>query len=115
MSFLPTVKKNGDYRKIYSRGRSVADRHLVLYFLSNNLEICRYGFIVSKKMGNAVKRNRIRRLFREACRLNIEKFPNGYDFVLIARHAAVGLKRQQVEESLLKLLKRAGFDGGVSR
>lgn len=115
MSFLPTVKKNGDFKRIYNRGRSVADRHLVLYFLSNNLEICRFGFIVTKKLGNAVIRNRIRRILREACRLNADQFQQGYDFVLIARKAVTGLKRQQVEESLARLLKRAGFDGGKSR
>lgn len=110
MSVLTVLKKNGDYRKIYNRGKSVADRHLVLYFLSNNLEICRFGFTTSKKVGNAVTRNRIRRLFREACRLNVEKFPGGFDFILLARRDIVGLNYKQVEESLLKLLKRINFN-----
>lgn len=112
MSVLTILKKNGDYRRVYSRGKSVADRHLVLYFLANSLEICRFGFTISKKVGNAVTRNRIRRLFREVCRLNAEKFPGGFDFVLLARRDIVGLHYEQVEESALKLLKRIKFNRG---
>jgi len=112
MSFLPTIKKNGDFKKIFSRGKSVADRYLVLYFLKNNLEICRFGFVVSKKIGNAVIRNRIRRLFREACRLNLEKFPAGYDFLLVARHNTTQLKCLHLGQSAVRLLKKAGLNGG---
>ena len=112
MSVLTILKKNKDYRKVYNRGKSVADRQMVLYFLKNNEELCRFGFTVSKKVGNAVIRNRIRRLFREACRLNAQKFPWGFDFVLLARRQSVGLKYQQVEDSLLKLLTRINSNRG---
>lgn len=112
MSVLTILKKNKDYRKVYNRGKSVADRQMVLYFLKNNEELCRFGFTVSKKVGNAVIRNRIRRLFREACRLNAQKFPRGFDFVLLARRQSVGLKYQQVEDSLLKLLTRINSNRG---
>lgn len=112
MSVLTIIKKNAEYRKIYNRGKSVAGRHMVLYYLANNLEICRFGFTVSRKIGKAVKRNRIRRLFREACRLNLEQFPKGFDYVLLARRDIVGLNYWQVEESLLKLLKKINFNKG---
>jgi len=106
MSTLTVLKKNKDYKNVYSRGKSVADRHLVLYFLANNSSDCRLGFTVSRKIGNAVKRNRIRRLFKEACRINKEQFTGGYDIVLLARRHNESLKYRQVEESLLKLLKK---------
>lgn len=112
MSVLDVLKKNGDYRKVYSRGKSVADRQMVLYFLANNLKTARFGFTVSKKVGNAVTRNRIRRLFREVCRLNVENFQGGFDFVLLARRGIVGFSYKQVEESLFKLLKRINFNRG---
>jgi len=110
MSDLTVIKKNAEYRKVYGRGKSVADRNLVLFFLENNLRISRFGFTVSRKIGNAVMRNRIRRLFRESCRLNMDKFPEGYDLVLLARRGIVGAGYRQVEESLLKLLKRVKLD-----
>lgn len=111
MKTLITIKKNKEFRKVYARGKSVADRHMVLYYLVNDLETRRFGFTVSRKVGKAVLRNRIRRLFREACRLNAEKFPEGLDFVLLARRDAAGLSYRQVEESLLKLLKKVKADG----
>lgn len=106
MSSLTKIKKNNDFRKIYNSRKSVADRNMVLYFLSNNEEYCRFGFTVSKKIGNAVTRNRVRRLFGEVCRLNKEKFPIGYDYILLARRGIIGLNYYQIEESLLKLIKK---------
>ncbi|MDF9407750.1 MAG: Ribonuclease P protein component [Pelotomaculum sp. PtaB.Bin013] len=105
MAVFNKIQKNKDYKKVYNYGKSVADRYLVLFFLVNNLETSRFGFTVSKKIGNAIKRNRVRRLFKEACRLNLNRFPIGFDYVLLARNAIVGQKYQQVEESLLKLLR----------
>lgn len=112
MGNLAIIKKNSDYRKVYSRGKSVADKYMVLYIMSNNLEICRFGFTVSKKVGNAVTRNRIRRLFREACRLNAEEFPAGFDYVLLARRDISAFMYRQVEESLMHLLKKVKSNRG---
>jgi len=112
MGVLNILKKNKEYRRIYNKGKSAADRFIVLYFLTNNTELCRFGFTVSKKVGNAVVRNRIRRLFKEVCRLNIEKFPRGFDFILLARNSTAGCGYRQVEESLLKLLKYIDINRG---
>lgn len=106
MSFLTILKKNKEYRKVYSQGRSVADRHIVIYCYGNGLEFSRFGFTVSKKVGKAVIRNRIRRLFKEVCRLNNDKFPVGYDYILLARKDSVGLNYSQIEEIIMKLLRR---------
>jgi ribonuclease P protein component len=112
MSGLTKIKKNAEFRKIYNSRKSVADRNMVLYFLSNDKEDCRFGFTVSKKIGNAVTRNRIRRLFGEVCRLNKEKFPVGYDFILLARREIVGLDFSQIEKGLLGLLKKLKINRG---
>lgn len=112
MRSLTKIKKNAEFRKIYNCRKSVADRNMVLYFLSNNMEDCRFGFTVSKKIGNAVTRNRVRRLFGEVCRLNKEKFPKGYDFILLARRDIVGLDFYQIEEGILKLLKKLRINRG---
>ena len=106
MKVLTTIKKNKEFRTVYSRVKSVADRHLVICFLANNLAFCRVGFTVSKKVGNAVTRNRIRRLLKEACRLNLDRFPGGFDLVFVARRGIVGIEYKQAEDSLLKLLKK---------
>lgn len=106
MALFRRLKKNREYRKVYKFGRSVADRNVVLFALANNLNTSRIGFTVSKKVGKAVTRNRVRRLFKEACRLNISEFPAGKDFILLARVSVVGKSYQIVEKSLLQLLKR---------
>ncbi|MDD2553681.1 MAG: ribonuclease P protein component [Desulfotomaculaceae bacterium] len=106
MKVLTTLKKNMEYKQVYSRGKSFVDRYLVVYYLSNNLDFCRFGFTVSKKIGNAVTRNRVRRLLKEACRLNNNVFTGGFDLVLVARRGIVDLDYRRVEESLLKLIKK---------
>ncbi|OPX88302.1 MAG: Ribonuclease P protein component [Pelotomaculum sp. PtaB.Bin104] len=106
MNVLQVIKKNKDYKKIYSRGKSVADPFIVIYSLRNNSDGYRFGFTVSKKVGNAVVRNRVRRIFKEVCRLNLEKFPKGYDYILLARKNISSRKYIQVEESLLKLFNK---------
>lgn len=107
MKDISVIKKNKEYRKVYSRGKYVADRFIVIYYLPNPVGEGRFGFTVSKKVGKAVVRNRLRRLFKEVCRLNRAVFPKSYDIVLMARSEAPGRSYRQVEESVLKLLKRA--------
>jgi ribonuclease P protein component len=109
MSPLNIIKKNKEYRKIYYRGKSYADRYVVLYVLKNDFKICRFGFTVSKKIGNAVVRNRIKRLFKEICRLNLENIPVGFDYIIIARREIVHLNYRQIENSLLRLLKKVSL------
>jgi len=112
MSNITKIKKNVEFRKIYNSRKSVADRNMVLYFLSNNREDCRFGFTVSKKVGNAVTRNRVRRRFGEVCRLNKHKFPKGYDFILLARREIAGLNFFQIEEIALRLLNKLKINRG---
>ncbi len=109
MSALNIIKKNKDYRRVYHRGKSYADRYMVLYVLKNNIKICRFGFTISKKIGNAVVRNKIKRRFKEVCRLNLENFLCGFDYIIIARRDIVYLNYRQIEDSLLRLLKKASL------
>jgi len=82
-SFL--IKKNKQYRIIYNKGISLANRYAVVFACKNGLNKRRYGFSVSKKIGKANKRNKVKRKMREICRLNGNCLINGYDYVFIAR------------------------------
>lgn len=105
---LPTLRKNVDFRRVFARGRYKAGRLLVLYGLANDCGVARFGFVVGRRIGPAVARNRVRRLLREICRRHREEFKDGYDYVVVARegarHAAFGV----LEGDLLRAAKSIG-------
>lgn len=103
------LKKNKDFRKVYSRGRSFADRKIVVYLYKNDQDESRIGFSVSKKVGKAVIRNRIRRILKEICRLNRPKIKKGYDIIIIARPSAAKDTYRVLERSFLWLIKKSGL------
>ena len=97
--------KNKDFQVVYKKGKSYANKYLVMYILDNNTEENRLGISVSKKVGNSVVRHRITRLIRESFRLQESKFQNGYDIVVIARVSAKGRTYQEIESALIHLGK----------
>ena len=84
-----SVKKNSDFRRIYSRGKSSVTSYLVVYCRRNKEGINRIGFTVSSKLGHAVVRNRIRRRLREIYRLNASLFSQGWDIIVVARSRCI--------------------------
>jgi ribonuclease P protein component len=92
------------YRTVYDAGSSAADRILVLRAIANGLEVSRFGISVSKKVGNAVVRNRVKRLLREILRLS--PVMPGWDFIIIARRTSAESHYHQLEKSAHSLLTR---------
>jgi ribonuclease P protein component len=86
-SFRPAehLRRPADFRRVYERRRSVSDGWLIVYARENGLPHLRLGLSVSRKVGGAVRRNRLRRLYREAFRLTRHEMPGGLDLVLIPR------------------------------
>ena len=104
------IKKDSDFRKVYQRGKSLADRNLVLYTMKNKSDKSRIGISISKKVGKAHERNRIRRCIKEAYRLNIDdKVLGGYDLVFIARINAADKDYKELERSLKYICKKANI------
>lgn len=100
---MESLKKNSEFQSVYKKGKSLANKYLVMYRIGNDLDKNRIGISVSRKVGNSVVRHRITRLIRESYRLNEEKFETGYDFVVIARAAAKGKSYKEIESALLHL------------
>lgn len=100
------LRRPADFQAVYDRRRSAADGTLVVYAKENGLPHSRVGLSVSKKFGIAVRRNRIRRLMREAYRLSKEELPAGYDFVMIPRPLE-DYALEPIRLSLVKLAKQA--------
>lgn len=105
MKFSESLKKNVDFQKVYRRGRSYANKYLVMYITENRGEKNRLGISVSKKVGNSVVRHRITRLIRESYRLQEENFKSGYNIVIIARAASKDKPYRDIESALIHLAK----------
>ena len=108
MKFSTSLKLNHIFRRLY-RTNGQANSCLVLYARKNRTDTNRVGITVSKKLGKAVVRNRVRRRIREIYRLNEELFLSGWDIVIVARSRAVEVSFQKLTESLLSLSEKAGI------
>ena len=106
MQYSESLKKSRDFSLVYRKGRSKSDKNYVLYVLSSGTDRNRLGISVSKKVGNSVVRHRIRRLLKEAYRLNETKFQKGFDLVVIARSSAPEADFYGTQASLLNLARR---------
>ena len=93
------------FAEIHREGTSAANRLLVLRALPNGLGHSRFGFVVSKRIGNAVTRNLVKRRLREVVRQN--KVKDGWDAVFIARRGAAGAEFGQLQQATNNLLRRA--------
>ena len=108
MSDIITLKRNNDFRRLYSRGRFFLSPVLVTYVMKNRRDEVRIGITSSKKIGKAVVRNRSRRVIREAYRELSSQVKPGYDIVFVARGKTPFVKSTEILRVLKKELKEAG-------
>lgn len=97
------------FQQVRRNGDCWSDRLLVICVLPNDLPISRFGFSVSKRVGGAVVRNRVRRRAREAVRLRLAVIAVGYDVVFVARGPVAQAPYSEIEGSIKKLLRLAGL------
>ena len=103
-----TIKSNCDFRRVYGKGKSFQGPALVSYVLKNRAGICRIGITTSKKIGNAVERNRSRRVIRAAYSMIEDKVQGNYDFVFVARSKTKYIKSTKLADMMLLQLTEAG-------
>lgn len=101
------IKKNKEFRQIFKKGKSFANRQFIVYVLKSEQPEFRIGLSVSKKVGNAVVRNRVKRYIRQTfLELKDELLPNT-DYIIIARPQAATLDFHESKKSLEHVLKIA--------
>lgn len=108
MKFSSSLKLNHIFQRLYRTGGQ-ANGYLVLYARRNRTAANRVGITVSKKLGKANVRNRVRRRLREVYRLNEDKFQPGWDIVVVARTRAIRAPFDTLVENYLALAKKAGI------
>ena len=93
-----------DFVNVNRLGQRIHTAHFTLIVRQNGLGVDRLGITVSKKIGNAVKRNKVKRLIREWFRLHKYDFPQGYDMVIVAKNGAHGLNFWKIEEEFGEII-----------
>jgi ribonuclease P protein component len=100
------LRRPPDFKRVFDRRRSAADGKLIVYVCENGLAHSRLGLSVSRKNGNAVHRNRMRRLYREAFRLTKQEMPAGLDLVLVPRRPDQP-ELEELKRALPRLVRQA--------
>ena len=108
MEYSKSLKLNHVFRKLY-RTNGKANHLLVLYARRNREGVNRVGVTVSKKLGKAHTRNRVRRRLREVYRLHESRFLPGWDIVVVARGRAVDASFSDLTKAYLSLARKAGI------
>ena len=97
------ISKNEEISNIVKNGKKVVSRNLIVYYIENKQEKNRYCFSVSKKIGNAVTRNSIRRKIKDILMKNPQNFNK--DYVIIARKGILNLDHNKLKEEILYVIK----------
>ena len=85
MRKIKTLKKNYEFKNVLSKGKFYVGKYIIAYILNNSKSENYFGVAVSSKIGNAVKRNRVKRVIRESYRVNKDKIKKGYNIVILCK------------------------------
>ena len=108
MRYRP-ITRNKEFSRAYARGKAFVHPNLVLYVMKNRLGHTRVGITATKKIGNAVHRNRARRVIRAALYQTLPYDVGGLDLVFVARGQTTRCKSGEVQKAAEQLLKNAGL------
>ncbi len=106
------LRKRKEFQHTFAHGKKFFGSHLRLVVCRNSLGYSRLGLAVSRRIGNAVGRNRVKRRIRELFRRNRDHFPDSCDIVVIPQVTAAGLSFDELQQVFLDLAKKAGRLGG---
>lgn len=107
---IEKIKKTKEFNEIYNNAKKVYTKYAIIFVKENKMNKKKFGFVASKKTGNAVQRNRIKRLFREFVRLNENKFEDNKDYIFVGKAILkdniANLYYKDIEKDLKKIIKK---------
>jgi ribonuclease P protein component len=106
------LRRNSDFQQVRRIGKFYASPFMALAFLRNELGYTRFGFVVSKRLGTAVQRNKIKRRLREATRLRAARIKPGFDLIFIAKPPLNQASYTEIEQFIEDLLQRSELWAG---
>lgn len=109
MKHTVSLKQNHEFRRLYSKGKSAVSPYFAIYCRKTNRPYSRLGITTGVKLGNAVKRNFVRRRIRELYRTNEGNFLPGYDIVVVARTRAIFGRYADLERTFRQQMKKLGI------
>ena len=103
------INRGKEYGYLYKNGRRITGKYLIIFVKENNLENNRFGIVTSKKIGNAVIRNRAKRQIREVIRKNLQLIRPGSNIIIVARFNIKEVDFDLIEKDYLKIMKKASL------
>jgi ribonuclease P protein component len=103
------LKRPQDFQRIRDQGRHLRGGLVSLNVLGNDLPHNRFGFVISRRVGNAVVRNRVKRRLRAAVRSRLNRLARGFDIVVISHAAAAAASYHELDARLADLFQKAGL------
>ena len=98
------LRSNMEFQKVYKNGKNYWNRNLILFVKKNGLAYTRVGYSITKKIGNSVVRNKIRRQLKEVYRLNFYRIEEGYDLIFIPKKNIVDISFKEIESAMIHIM-----------
>ena len=108
---VKSLRKNSDFQNVYRHGRNYWNRNLILYVIKNDLNYNRVGFSITKKIGNSVERNLIKRRMREIYRTELD-LKQGYDMIFIPKKNTVDISFSTLKSAMSHIVGLAKIKRG---
>lgn len=101
------MKNNSQFDYIFKKGKTLKNSKLLVFYSSCKSKNPKFGIVVSKKIGNSVTRNKVKRYLRENIRLLMDNFSKSYNYIFVARQGIENLNFNQIKEILTLLIKKS--------
>ena len=109
MKVINRIKDNEEFVRVVKKGKTLKETPYIVHYISNELSVCRVGLSVSKRLGNAVTRNRIKRQTRAMCDSLIDYSSHAFDIVIIIKPEFINFSFEDNKNKLNLLLSKIGI------